>query len=362
MSPQLPSSKLSAPSVAVIGATGAVGREFIALFEQRKFPTTSLRLFASARSAGQSLKVGHRDFVIEELTEDALRGVDIALFSAGASTSRAFAPVAASHGAVVVDNSSAFRMDPGTPLVVPEVNAQALAPHRRLARAGVIANPNCSTIIMMVPLHPIRERFGIERIVASTYQAASGAGAAAMDELVTQSQASLAGRPSAPKVFHEPCAFNVFSHNSAVDPKTGRNVEEQKMIDEARKIWNDPALRVEATCVRVPVLRAHAEALTITLRAPATEAEFRAALAEAPGVRIVDDRAANRFPTPLGAAGQDDIFVGRIRPDSSQPSEGVEPVTGAPRHRGFSLFVCGDQLRKGAALNAVQIAELILAG
>lgn len=361
MSAQQSTSRLTAPSVAVIGATGAVGREFIALFEQRGFPIGALRLFASARSAGQTLRVGARDISIEALTEDALRGIDIALFSAGASTSRVFAPVAAAHGAVVVDNSSAFRMDPATPLVVPEVNARALAPHARLARPGVIANPNCSTIIMLVPLHPIRERFGIERIVASTYQAASGAGAAAMDELITQSRASLAGQSSAPRVFHEPCAFNVFSHNSAVDPQTGRNVEEQKMIDEARKIWNDPALQVEATCVRVPVLRAHAEALTITLGSPATEAELRAILGAAPGVRIVDDRAANRFPTPLGAAGKDDILVGRIRPDSSQPDAGVDPSSGHRRYSGFSLFVCGDQLRKGAALNAVQIAEHILA-
>lgn len=354
-------SRLSAPSVAVIGATGAVGREFIALFEQRKFPTTSLRLLASARSAGQTLRVGSRDITIESLTEGSLRGVDIALFSAGASTSRAFAPAAAAHGAVVVDNSSAFRMDPAIPLVVPEVNPRAMDPYAKLARSGIIANPNCSTIIMLVPLHPIRERFGIERIVAATYQAASGAGAAAMDELIAQSRESLAGRTLPPKVFHEPCAFNVFSHNSAVDPATGRNVEEQKMVDEARKIWSDPALKVEATCVRVPVLRAHAEALTITLRSPATEAQIRGALAAAPGVCIVDDRAANRFPTPLGAAGQDAILVGRIRPDTSQPQAGVDPSTNQPRYHGFSLFVCGDQLRKGAALNAVQIAEHILA-
>lgn len=340
------------PTLAIVGATGAVGRDFLTLLQERRFPHGDLRLFASPRSAGTALTYRGEPFTVQPLASDSFFGVDIALFSAGASTSRQYAPAAVRAGAVVVDNSSAFRMDPSTPLVVPEVNPEALEAMRD--RPGIIANPNCSAIILLVALTPIRKAFGIERIVVSTYQAASGAGAQAMQELLDQTAAVLAGRHAEPRVFPEPCAFNVFSHNSAVDDATGLNVEEQKMIEETRKIWNDPDLRMSPTCIRVPVLRAHSESVNMTLKSPATEAEVRAVLAEAPGVRLVDDRAANRFPTPLKAAHGDDILVGRIRPD---PSQRVANGPDGARYHGFNLFISGDQLRKGAALNAIQIAE-----
>lgn len=352
------------PRVVIVGATGAVGREFLGVLERRRFPLASLRLFASARSAGQSLTFRGQPLRVEELSERSFDDADLALFSAGASVSRTFAPVAARAGCIVIDNSSAFRMDPAVPLVVPEINPHALAPLRgSLARSAsqprrgaIIANPNCSTIIMMLPLHPLRQAFGIERIVVSTYQAVSGAGASAMDELATQSREVLAGRAPVPRVFSEPCAFNVFSHNSAMDPATGRNLEEQKMIDESRKIWGDPSLRVAPTCIRVPTMRAHAESITVTLSTPATEQQVRDALAAAPGCELADDRARNAFPTPVKAAARDPVLVGRIRPDDSQDFSGPP---GQRAFRGFSLFVCGDQLLKGAALNAVQIAELL---
>lgn len=338
------------PVIAIVGASGAVGLEFLTILKERKFPLGELRLFASARSAGRTLRFGDQPLHVAELDEQSFDGVHIALFSAGSGVSRRFAPIAVEAGCLVVDNSSAFRMDPEVPLVVPEINAALLGPYRGCQRPGIIANPNCSTIIMLIPLHPLRERFGVARVVVSTYQAVSGAGAEAMRELESQTRRVLEGQDAAPRVFSEPCAFNLFSHNTAVDPATGRNVEEQKMIDEARKIWRDPNLRIAPTCIRVPVMRAHAESLTVTLERGATESEVRGALAAASGLRIVDDRARNRFPTPLTAAGQDDVLVGRIRPDDSQPSEG-------DRHFGWHLFVCGDQIRKGAALNAVQIAE-----
>lgn len=341
------------PRIAIVGATGAVGIEFLRIFGQRGTRFSELRLLASARSAGKRLPCAGADHTVSELHENSLRGIDIALFSAGGPISKQFGPVAAREGAVVIDNSSAFRMDPGTPLVVPEINPSEVAPHRNLSKPGIIANPNCSTIILLVPLNPLRERFGVRRAVVSTYQAASGAGAAAMEELETQTRAVLDGGEASPRIFHEIYAFNLFSHNSKVDPQTGRNVEEQKMIDETRKIWRDPGVEIAATCVRVPVMRAHAESVTVTLDRPATEADVRAALTSAPGIRVIDDRAGNRFPTPLAAAGEDDVLVGRIRPDETQPRQGERFV-------GWQLFVCGDQLRKGAALNAVQIAELLL--
>lgn len=343
-----------APSIAVIGATGAVGVEFLSIFDQRCFPVGALRLFASARSAGKRVRFRGRDIAIEELSPGALRGIDIALFSAGSAISREAAPAAAQDGSLVIDNSSAFRMEPAIPLVVPEINADEISAHRGFSRAGIIANPNCSTIILLVPLNPLRSAFGVSRIVVSTYQAVSGAGAAAMQELESQTRDVLAGLPAEPRIFHEQAAFNLFSHNSKVDAATGRNVEEQKMIDETRKIWRDPSVEVAPTCIRVPVMRAHAESITVTLKTAATERDVRAALSGAPGIRLVDDRDNNRFPTPLAAAGGDDILVGRIRPDDTQPRDG-------DRFLGWHLFVCGDQLRKGAALNAVQIAERVLA-
>ncbi|MEM9082560.1 MAG: aspartate-semialdehyde dehydrogenase [Planctomycetota bacterium] len=347
------------PVVAIVGATGAVGEEFLNLISERDFPFSELKLLASKRSAGKALICAGKEYTVEELTAEAFRGVDIALFSAGGSISKEFGPVARDAGCLVIDNSSAFRMDPATPLVIPEVNPEALDSVRaRSAGSGaIIANPNCSTIIMMVPVHPIRERFGIERMVVSTYQAVSGAGAAAMRELVDQTRAELDGIDRDREMFAEQCAFNVFAHDSKTDEATGRNVEEQKMIDEPRKMWNDPDLRVSATCVRVPVLRAHSESINLTLKRPATETEIRDALAAAPGIEMIDDRANGTFPTPRKASGQDPVFVGRVRIDESPRVEG----TGKDRRAiGFDLFVSGDQIRKGAALNALQIAELLV--
>ena len=343
----------SQPSIAVVGATGAVGREFLAVLEQRNFPHSSIRLLASARSSGTTLPYRGQQLPVQTLTPESLKGVEIALFSAGSGISKEYAAISTQCGAVMVDNSSAFRMDPKVPLVVPEVNPEAM---RTLRGPGVIANPNCSTIIMLVAVHPIRRAFGVERIIVSTYQAASGAGAAAMAELTDQTADVLAGKPAQPKIFKEQYAFNLFSHNSTLDPVTGRNVEEQKMVDESHKIWNDPSVKITATCIRVPVLRAHAESINLTLKTPATVAEVRQVLQSAPGVKLVDDRANNRFPTPIAASGGDDVLVGRIRGDESQESTGSGEAT---KFRGFNLFVCGDQLRKGAALNAVQIAELL---
>ena len=332
------------PVVAIAGATGAVGVELMACLEQRKFPLSELRLLASARSAGKTMKFRGADVAVRELTDESLAGVDIALFSAGGAQSKRFAPAAVKAGAIVVDNSSAFRMDPNTPLVVPEINAGALAKH-----TGIIANPNCVAIVAATPLWPIHQKSRIKRIVMSTYQAASGAGAAAMEELSESTRAFLEGRPFTPKVLPHPYAFNVFSHNTKVDPDTGYNEEETKVMQETRKIFGEPDLRVTATCVRVPVLRAHCIALNIELENALTPAEARAILSTAPGVRVVDDLEKNYFPMPVDASGGDDVLVGRIRTDVSDPSG-----------KTLSLFVAGDQLRKGAALNAVQIAERLL--
>jgi aspartate-semialdehyde dehydrogenase len=331
----------AAPRVAIVGATGAVGREMLTCLEKRGFPASELRLFASARSAGQLVPFRGRDLVVEELTEGSFAGVDIALFSAGSGISRRFAPIAVGAGAVVIDNSSAFRMDPEVPLVVPEINAAAIALHR-----GIIANPNCAAIISIVPLWPLHCVNRIRRMVLATYQAASGAGAAAMAELQDATRAYLDGREHVPTVMPHPYAFNLFSHNTEIDEETGYNGEETKVIRETRKIFGDPDIRIGVTCVRVPVLRAHAVALNVEFDRPITPAEVRAILADAPGVRIVDDAAANHFPMPREASGQDDILVGRIRQDISDPS-----------FRSIAMFVAGDQLLKGAALNAVQIAE-----
>jgi len=332
------------PVVAIAGATGAVGVELMQCLEQRKFPLSELRLLASARSAGKTMKFRGNDVAVQELTDESLQGVDIALFSAGGAQSKRFAPAAVKAGAVVVDNSSAFRMDPNIPLVVPEINAGALAKHN-----GIIANPNCVAIVAATPLWPLHQVRRIKRIVMSTYQAASGAGAAAMEELSESTRAFLEGRAFQPKVLPHPYAFNVFSHNTKVDPETGYNEEETKVMQETRKIFGVPDLRVTATCVRVPVLRAHCIALNIEFEGSLSPAEAREILAKAPGVRVVDDLERNYFPMPVDASGQDDVLVGRIRKDVSDPSGST-----------LSLFVAGDQLRKGAALNAVQIAEHLL--
>lgn len=332
------------PNIAIAGVTGAVGQEFLRLIEERKFPFGQLKLLASARSAGRTIDFLGETREVEELTDDSFDDVDIVLFSAGGSISRRFAPVAVKKGAVVIDNSSAFRMDPDTPLVVPEVNPQDISKHK-----GIIANPNCSTIIMNVPVWPIHQAVGVERVVASTYQAASGAGAAAMAELEQQARDWAEGKPLTQAIFGRQYIWNLFSHNSNIDPETGYNEEETKMIRETHKIFGDHSLRVSVTCVRVPVLRAHSESINLTLKKPLSEAEAREILASAPGVRLVDDREANQHPEPIMASDQDDVLVGRLRADAGQP-----------KGMGLEMFVAGDQIRKGAALNAIQIAELLL--
>jgi aspartate-semialdehyde dehydrogenase len=331
------------PVVAVAGVTGAVGAEFIATMDKRGFPVGKLKALASKRSVGKRLTFRGHEIVIEELTESSFDGVDIALFSAGSSISRRFAPIAVRAGAVVIDNSSAFRMDPNVPLVIPEINARRIREHR-----GIIANPNCAAITALVPLWPIHQQNRIRRMIIATYQAASGAGAAAMDELVESTRASLEGRAWEPKVMPHPYAFNLFSHNTGIDPETGYNEEESKVIKETRKIFEDERIGIGITCVRVPVLRAHCEAITFECERQICENEVRELLATAPGVKIVDNRANNYFPMPIDASGQDDVLVGRIRKDLSDP-------TG----HSITMFVAADQLLKGAALNAIQIAELL---
>jgi aspartate-semialdehyde dehydrogenase len=335
---------MASPVVAIVGATGAVGVELLTCLEQRRFPLSKLRLFASKRSAGKTMRFKGEDILVEELTENVFAGIDIALFSAGGSISKKFGPIAARAGAVVVDNSSAFRMDPDVPLVVPEINPEAARQHK-----GIIANPNCSTIIAITPLWPLHQRNPIRRIIAATYQAASGAGQAAMDELRDSTHAYLRGEAYQHSVLPHPYAFNLFSHNSKIDQDSLYNEEELKMVNETRKIWHAPDLRVSATCIRVPVLRAHGIALNVECTNPVDAAEVRALIEKASGVRLVDDVEKNYFPMPIDVSGRDEILVGRIRRDISDP-------TG----HSISLFVVGDQLLKGAALNAVQIAELLV--
>ncbi len=329
-------------NVAVVGATGAVGREFIKVLEQRNFPFKNIKFLASSRSAGSQIQFKGRPYTVEELTDKSFTDIQVALFSAGGSVSKQFAPIAVKAGAIVVDNSSAFRMDPKVPLVVPEVNPQDIEWHQ-----GIIANPNCSTIIMVVPVWPLYKANKIKRIVVSTYQAASGAGWAAMEELRNQTADVLAGRPAIPKVIPHKYAFNLFSHTSKIGPD-GYNEEETKMVKETQKMFHDANIAVCPTCVRVPVLRAHSESINIAFENPMTEHQVKDILAKAPGVKIVDDREKNYFPMPLDASDQGDVLVGRIRQDPSLPNG-----------TGINLFVAGDQLLKGAALNAVQIAELL---
>ena len=326
--------------IAILGVTGAVGQELLAILEERKFPFAELKMLASGRSAGKKIKFMGKTYDVEEATQDSFKGLDLVLASAGGSISKALAPYAVKAGALVVDNTSAFRMDPEVPLVIPEINPGDIAKNK-----GIIANPNCSTIIALVPLWPIHQVAKIKRIIAATYQAASGAGAKAMEELKIQARDFLAGRPVKKEVLPYQIAFNVFSHNSKIGPD-GYNEEETKMVKETKKIFHDADIQVTATCVRVPVLRAHSEALNIETERPITPDEVRALLAKAPGVKIVDDREKNYFPMPLETTGQDDIFVGRLR---------VDPTV----KNGLAMFVSGDQIRKGAATNAIQIAELV---
>ncbi len=333
-------------NVAIVGATGAVGGELIDCMDRRAFPVADLRLFASPRSAGRMIERRGGPVRIEALADRCFAGVDVAFFAAGADISRRYVPQAVEQGSLVVDNSSAFRMEPATPLVVPEVNGGRLD-----ARPSLVANPNCVAAIAVMALAPLHVRNPIRRVIGATYQAASGAGAAAMAELRDSTAAALAGEPFAPRVLPHPYGFNLFSHNAPIDPETGYNGEETKVMAEIRKILDAPGLRISFTCVRVPVPRAHSMALTVECDRPVSVSDVEAWLGDAPGVRLVNDAAANHFPMPVEASGRDEVLVGRIRRDASDPDG-----------RTVSLFVAGDQLLKGAALNAVQIAERVLLG
>ena len=344
--------------VAIAGATGAVGVEMIKTLERRNFPVASLKLLASARSAGKKMKFRGEEITIEEMTESSFKGVDVALFSAGAGVSKQFRQAVVDAGAVMVDNSSAFRLEDDVPLVVPEVNPEDVKWHK-----GVIANPNCTTIIMLVAVAPLHRAFGLKRLVASTYQSASGAGAKGMLELLAQTKALLAeakdmdelaeryrdvlARIDPPKAFVDPLAFNVFPHIDVFQPN-GYTKEEMKMVNESRKMLHDPSLRISCTSVRVPSLRAHSESLNLEFSQKVTPEMVREVLATAPGVIVVDDPANNRYPLPIDASGHGEVLAGRIRQDVSNP-DGT----------GIDMFVAGDQLLKGAAYNAVQIAELL---
>jgi aspartate-semialdehyde dehydrogenase len=330
-------------NLAIAGVTGAVGQEFLKILQEREFPYDSLKMLASSRSAGKKIEFKGKEYVVEELTKKSFARVNIALFSAGASRSKEFAPAAVEAGAVVVDNSSAFRMDPDVPLVIPEINSQAIKGHK-----GIIANPNCSTIVGIVPVWPLHKANPVKRMVVSTYQAASGAGQSAMLELENQSREILDGKKPTCKAFPYQIAFNVFSHNSALGPN-GYNLEETKMVNETRKIFDCAEIAITCTCIRLPVFRAHCESINLEFTEAITPKQVRDLLSTAPGVSVLDDREHNRFPMPIDASGKDDIFVGRIRQDES-----------IPENRGINIWVAGDQLRKGAALNAVQIAEKLL--
>ena len=329
--------------VAILGVTGAVGQELLALLEERQFPVAELIPLASPRSAGQGLRWQDQELTIQGVSAAAFEGVDVVLASAGGSASKQWAPIAAQAGAVVIDNSSAFRLDPTVPLVVPEVNPEAAFTH-----SGIIANPNCTTILLTLALAPLAARRAIKRVVVSTYQSASGAGARAMEELRTLSRTVLEGGEPVSEVLPHSLAFNLFLHNSPLQPN-GYCEEELKMLNETRKIMGLPDLRLSATCVRVPVLRAHSEAVNIEFAEPFPVAEARELLAKAPGVELLEDFEANRFPMPTDVTGRDPVAIGRIRQDLSDP-------------HALELWLCGDQIRKGAALNAVQIAELLIQG
>ena len=335
----------------VVGATGAVGREVLAVLLERGVPITSIRAVASERSAGGKIAYGSGELMLEDSRTVVWQQNDVVILGADAATAKQLVPQIVAAGGIAVDNSSAYRMDPRVPLVVPEVNPEALPATRH---GMVIANPNCSTILLLVALEPLRRAFGLERVVVSTYQAVSGAGIAAMDELRDQTRDVLDGKPAQPRVFHEPCAFNLFSHDSSMDVATGFNGEESKVIDESRKILKAPNLPITPTCVRVPVLRAHTQSVCVTLSQSASLAEVQRALDAGAGLRVQDDRAANRFPTPQQATGRDEVLVGRVRPADVRHARSGEST------REFCLLLAGDQLRKGAALNAVQIAELML--
>ena len=329
--------------VAIAGATGAVGTEFLKLLEARDFPMKSLRLLASSRSAGSKLKFRGENLEVEELTAKSFKGIDIAFFSAGGSRSKEFAPHAVDSGAVVIDNSSAFRMDEKVPLVVPEINPKQAFEHQ-----GLIANPNCSTIQMVVALNPIHRAANIQRVVVSTYQAVSGAGASAMEELKQQLRAWANDEPMKQEVFPTQIAFNLFPHID-VFQDNGYTKEEMKMVHETRKIMNAPNMQISATCVRVPVLRAHSEAVWVETEKPLSESEARELFEKEPGIVVQDERESGGYPTPWHITETQETYVGRIRKDISHPN-------------GLTFWVVADQLYKGAALNAIQIAEVLQHG
>jgi aspartate-semialdehyde dehydrogenase len=328
-------------NVAILGATGAVGKELLELLAERQFPLKNLRLLASSRSAGSQIAFKGQEITVEAVSENSFQDIDIVLASAGGSTSKEWAHQAVAAGAVVIDNSSAFRMDDNVPLVVPEINPEAAAQHQ-----GIIANPNCTTILLGVAIYPLHQVQRIKRIVVATYQSASGAGARAMIEAMVQAQDILNGKQPQAKVLPYPIAFNLFPHNSPLNEQ-GYCEEEMKMVNETRKIFGDPDIAVTATCVRVPVLRAHSEAVNLEFEQPFDVQQARELIATAPGVKLVEDWQSNYFPMPIDATGKDPVLVGRIRQDISCD-------------RGLELWLCGDQIRKGAALNAIQIAELLL--
>ncbi|MEG3438442.1 aspartate-semialdehyde dehydrogenase [Pannus brasiliensis CCIBt3594] len=327
--------------VAILGATGAVGTELLELLESRDFPIESLKLLASERSAGKTLPFKGESLSIEAVNENSFRDIDIVLASAGGSTSKAWAKTIVESGATLIDNSSAFRMNPDVPLVVPEVNPESVAKHR-----GIIANPNCTTILLGVAIWPLHQVRPIERAIVSTYQSASGAGARAMEELKEQARAILENRQPPTNSFPYPLAFNLFPHNTPIND-LGYCEEEMKMVNETRKIFGVPEFRLSATCVRVPVDRAHSESVNLEFSSPFPVEKAREILSSAPGVKLVEDWKANYFPMPIDATGRDEVLVGRIRQDISNPNA-------------LELWLCGDQIRKGAALNAVQIAELLV--
>ena len=341
MSKPVTGSTSSSPKhVAIVGATGAVGIEMMRVLERRNYPTASLRLLASPRSAGKSLEFRGEKIMVEPLGEKSFEGVDIALFSAGGGISRDFAPVAVTSGAIVIDNSSAFRMDPKVPLVVPEINASDVATH-----SGILANPNCTTAISLMALYPLHQAFGLKRVIASSYQAVSGTGARAIEELRDQVEAIAAGKPVIKEVYPHQIAFNVLPH---VDSflEDGYTREEMKMQNEGRRIMHLPTFTASVTCVRVPVYRAHSVAVTAEFENPVSLAKAREVLDAAPGIIRQDDPSTATYPMPIECSGEDDCRVGRLRLDCSIPNA-------------LSFWICGDQLLKGAALNAVQIAELL---
>ena len=341
-------------TVALVGSTGAVGEEFLDILEERNFPIGKLILLASKRSVGKKQVFKNTEYLVEELTPDIFRKqkVDLAFFSVGSELAKSFAPLVSDTGCLVIDNSSAFRMDKKVPLIVPEINPEDISKHK-----GIIANPNCSTIIMLMPLAPIHRLNPIKKIVVSTYQAASGAGVTAMEELRTQAKEFLDSTEiSAPKSFPYPIAFNCFSHDSKINLETGYNIEEYKMIQESHKILKNDTIEIVPTCIRVSVFRAHAESIYLELENEINLTKIRQDIEAFPGLSIIDDRKRNYFPMPLESTKKDEIFVGRLRQSISAVSLNA---SSRGHSRGLNLWCCGDQLRKGAALNAVQIAEKV---